>query len=289
MVSQFDFPDLFNSTGQASAEAQNRFLLATGGALTCLAAGALTTLQPEGTYANIGPALTVLLFLVAFALQASELSNKEEHKWYAARAAAESIKTASREFAVAGESFRRDDQDAESRYREVLKSILKNVEFLDIGASGTSKSTVTDTMRELRAADLAVRAEAYLTLRVNEQIRWYKSKSKHNRTQYKIFGAVVAINELAAVILGLVRINSAIGPDSLGPTAAIAAGFIGWMQAKNANLSEAYAATSHEVSMVPSTLSADASEEKWAQAVHDAEAAFSREHTMWQARRQGPV
>jgi hypothetical protein len=62
------------------------------------------------------------------------------------------------------------------------------------------------------------------------------------------------------------------------------------MQAKKyANLSEAYAVTSHEVSLVPSTLSAEATEEEWAQAVHDAEAAFSREHTMWQARRQGPV
>lgn len=290
MVSQFDFPDLLDSTERTSAEAQNRFFLATGGALTCLAVGALTALIPEGMAANIGPILTVLLFLAALAVQISGLANREERKWYAARAAAESIKTASWEFAVGGESFRRDDPNAESRYVEVLKKILENVGTLNIGAVGTTRSAATAKMKELRNADRATRSEAYLILRVNEQISWYSSKAANNRTRYKLFGALIVVIESIAVILGLVRINGTIGPDLLGPTAAVAAGFIGWMQAKKyANLSEAYAVTSHEVSLVPSTLSAEATEEEWAQAVHDAEAAFSREHTMWQARRQGPV
>jgi hypothetical protein len=70
----------------------------------------------------------------------------------------------------------------------------------------------------------------------------------------------------------------------------VAVAVIGWMQAKKyASLSEAYAVTSHEVALVASTLSAELDEDAWAQAVHDAEAAFSRELTMWQARRQAPV
>lgn len=200
------------------------------------------------------------------------------------------LRPSSWEYAVGGEASRIDDPNAEDRFREILKKFLDNVGTLDIGADGTSNSMVTEALRQLRRQDKATRVESYLTWRVEDQIKWYSSKATHNRIRYRHLAVVVVAAEVVAFTLGLLRAGGRVDADLLGPAAAMAAGLIGWMQAKKyANLTEAYAATSYEVSLVPPTLSVDSTEEEWAQAVHDAEAAFSREHTMWQARRQGPV
>lgn len=284
------YPALMDATEDASAAQQKAFFLATGAQLGLLAAAATTALVPEGHAWNAGPVATLLLFLGALALQLSGLAAKAERSWYDARAASESIKTASWEFAVGGEAFRLNDAAAESRYIEVLKRVLANLKSLDVGAAGIANASVTPSMKSLRVASRSARAQAYLRGRVEEQVNWYSDKAAGNKRRYRQFSWAVVAIETGAVLLGILRVGGAVGPDYLGPLAAGAAGVVGWMQAKKySNLAEAYAVTSHEVSLVPATLEHAQSEESWATAVHDAEAAFSREHTMWQARRQGPV
>lgn len=284
------YPALMDATEAVSAAQQKIFFLSTGGQLGLLAAAAISALVPERQAWDVGPIATLLLFLGALALQVSGIAAKAEGRWYDARAASESIKTASWEFAVGGEAFRLDDDTAESRYIDVLRRVLANVKSLDVGAAGTTNASVTESMKSLRAADRTVRAGAYQAKRVKDQVVWYSDKAASNKRRYKQFSAAVIIVEVVAILLGVLRVDGTVGPDYLGPFAALAAGLVGWMQAKKyANLAQAYAVTSHEVSMVPATLESAQSEESWATAVHDAEAAFSREHTMWQARRQGPV
>lgn len=284
------YPALMDATEDASKVQQRAFFLATGAQLGLLAAAAATALIPEGRAWNVGPIVTLLLFLGALVLQASGLAAKAESRWYDARAASESIKAASWEFAVGGEAFRLDDDTAESRYLEVLRRVLANVQSLDVGAAGTANASVTESMKTLRAGERSAKAAAYLGERVEEQVRWYSDKAAANKRRYRQFSSVVIVIEAGAVLLGLLRVGGTVGPDYLGPFAACAAGLVGWMQAKKySNLAQAYAVTSHEVSMVSATLDPTQSEELWATAVHDAEAAFSREHTMWQARRQGPA
>lgn len=284
------YPALFSATEHASDAHQKAFFLATGAQLGLLAAAAVTALIPEGNIRSLGPIVTLLLFLGALALQLSGFAAKAEGRWYDARAASESIKTASWEFAVGGEAFRLGDHSAESRYLDVLKRVLANVRSLDVGAAGTANASVTSSMKTLRAADRSARAAAYLRGRVEDQVNWYSTNAATNRRRYKQLSSTVVAIEAGAVLLGVLRIGGTVGFDYLGPFAACAAGVVGWMQAKKySNLAQAYAMTSHEVSMVSATLDPTQSEETWATAVHDAEAAFSREHTMWQARRQGPL
>lgn len=291
MTRPLTFPVLLDATEKLSADAQRNFFLATASQLSLLALAAITAIIPEGKLANIGPIATVLFFIMALAIQLSGMTIRLEKKWYAARAASESIKAASWEYSVGGEAFRHGDTTAESRFVDVLKNVLLNVPSLDVGASrNTEDSTVTDSMRMLRASPRSIRTDTYIDKRVKDQVGWYAKKAAHNKARYRMFGLFVVIVEVAAVVLGILRVGGSIGPDVLSPLAACAAGLIGWVQAKKyANISEAYAVTSHEISFIPGTLSGVDSEEEWAQAVHDAEAAFSREHTMWQARRQGPV
>lgn len=289
MNAELAFPPLLDSTEKASTAAQRSFFLAIAGQFTFLALAALAAILSGDKLAGAGPVTTLLSFIAALALQISGVTSKLEKKWYAARAASESIKAASWEFSVGGEAFRQGDNTADIRFIEVLKSILSNVPSLDVGVS-TDGSTITDSMKTLRSSPRRVRFAAYSVLRVDDQINWYATKAANNKARYKAFGFFVVVVEIVAVIFGILRISGDVQTDLIGPLAACAAGLIGWVQAKKyANLSEAYAVTSHEISFIPDILKSASNEAEWAQAVHDAEAAFSREHTMWQARRQGPM
>lgn len=284
------YPALLDATEAVSKSQQKVFFIATGAQLGLLTSAAATALVPEGHAWNSGPIVTLFLFLGALALQLSGLASKAEGRWYDARAASESIKTASWEFAVGGEAFRLDDRTAEGRYLDVLRRVLANVQSLDVGAAGTANASATESMKALRAADQSTRAAAYLGERVEDQVIWYSVKAAVNRRRYIQFSSAVIVVEFGAVLFGVLRVGGTVGSDYLGPFAACAAGLVAWMQSKKySNLARAYAVTSHEVSLVPATLNPTQSDESWATAVHDAEAAFSREHTMWQARRQGPV
>ncbi|AQS74748.1 hypothetical protein CA40472_04750 [Corynebacterium ammoniagenes] len=286
-----EFPSLLAATEKVSASAQKSFFFATGSAFLLLAVASLAALvSPSGSIGFVGSIVSVASFIGALVIQLSSAKKEQEQKWYQARAASESIKTASWEFAVGGEAFRLDDATAEDRFSETLREILSDLKSLDIGTAVTTESSATESMAALREADLATRAETYRSQRVDDQVKWYSAKAAQNKNRNRRYIILVVCVEVIAILLGLFSIAGHGTIDLMSPAAAIAAGLIGWMQAKKfANLSVAYAVTSHEVSLIPPTLFSAATEPEWAQAVHDAEAAFSREHTMWLARRQGPV
>jgi hypothetical protein len=134
------------------------------------------------------------------------------------------------------------------------------------------------------------REAAYRKFRIEDQVAWYAAKAKWNRTRSRIFTSLTVAVEAAAIVAGVLRFKLETDTDVLGLLAAAAAGLIAWGQAKKyTSLAESYSVTSHEVNLVAMTVTAPISEDQWAQNIHDAEAAFSREHTMWQARRQGPA
>jgi hypothetical protein len=289
-VARLTFPELLTAAETASAEQQRHFYLVTGLQLGVLAAAAVASLIPDRGAGSLGPFVTLSLFLAALLLQVSGLAARTEKRWYDARAAAESIKSAAWEYAVCGESFRADDAKADARFVDVLKRVLEGLRSLDIGAATAANASATASMKELRASEQSERRAIYLRDRVEDQVRWYSAKSGWNKRRSQCFTVTAIAVETAAVLFGILRVMGSVGGDVLGALAACAAGLIGWTQAKKySSLAEVYAVTSHEVGLVSSTLGGSLSEEAWAQAIHDAEAAFSREHTMWQARRQGPV
>jgi hypothetical protein len=60
-----------------------------------------------------------------------------------------------------------------------------------------------------------------------------------------------------------------------------------WMQLKRfQELSTAYSLTAHEISLLRGYSQDVSTDAKFSAFVNDAESAFSREHTQWQARRQ---
>lgn len=284
------FPALYSSVDEVSANHQRVFFKSIRLQCIVLAVAAAASILPEGALFNAGPAVAMAMFVTVILVQATPLSSVSEKKWYDARAAAESIKSASWQFAVGGESFRIDDEDAEVRFQRMISRILENLPALDRPATSSDDGSVTEQMRAIRATDRAERREFYIKFRIQDQFEWYSKKSKFNAKRAKYARYVMVGISVVAIVCGILRIKGALDIDLVSVLATVASGVLLWSQAKKyTTLSESYSVTSHEVGIIRSTIKQSPTEEEWAQAAHDAEAAFSREHTMWFARRQGPL
>ncbi len=290
VLDEMAMPPLFHAAEDASDANQRRFFRLKIVELSGLVVGVAGGLVPAAWAAGLGPAVSVLAFLVVLTLQISKVSPKAESRWYDARAAAESIKSASWQYAVGGEVFRLEDADAEARFVARLQDVLRTVPALELGPVTRASAGVTPDMSALRSSSQEKRSSDYRRLRIDDQIAWYASKSRLNRKRSHIFAALTVGTEAAAIVAGLWRLKFETDTDFLALFAVVAAGLIAWSQAKKyTSLAQSYSVTSHEVNLVADTVRAPVTETKWAQSIHDAEAAFSREHTMWQARRQGPA
>lgn len=287
---ELEMPPLWHAADTAAAANQKVFFRLKLVELGGLALGAAAALVPGSWAAGTGPATSVLAFFAVLILQVSSVGARAEARWYDARAAAESIKSAAWQYSVGGEAFRLEDAEAELLFATRLRDVLSTVPSLDIGPAPTVSAGVTPVMMAVRRSSQEERAEVYRTLRIDDQVRWYAAKSNWNRSRSRLFTSLTVIVEVAAIVAGLLRFKLEAGPDVLGLLAVLAAGIIAWTQAKKyTTLAQAYSVTSHEVGLVAETVKAPMAEDEWAQTIHDAEAAFSREHTMWQARRQGPA
>lgn len=282
------YPALFKAAESESGESQKLFFRARAAELASLTAAAALALIPIDWAGRAGPILTVVMFVVALGVQASRVGSRAERRWYDARAAAESIKSASWQYAVGGEAFRISDAQADTVFIERLRAALQGLKHLNFGAARADCATATESMRRVRQSGQAERFQTYREHRVAEQVEWYKNKADWNRQRSRLFAGMTIGVEILALVLGLLRVTGSVDVDLLGVAAAAAAGLVAWSQAKNYSLlAESYAVTSHEILLVADSMKADVTEEAWAQSVHDAEAAFSREHTLWSARRQG--
>jgi hypothetical protein len=236
-----------------------------------------------------GPIITLVAFLIAFGLRLSGTGLKAERRWYEARAAAETIKSSCWQFATCGEAFPKGDGDARTRLIDSLGKVLHALPHLATPVSSDAEYTITADMTQTRNSSRANRTAVYLKHRVNDQLKWYSDNATNNRKLSKTWNIITLGLEAAAVLLGVLRVATDFHIDWLGILAAIAASATAWQQTKNyASLGEAYSVTSHDVQLVKDSVPTAANEKDWARVVHEAEAAFSREHTMWLARKQGP-
>lgn len=282
------FPPFYVQADEEAIRCQQVFLRWRGAEFFSLALAAVFALLPREVLWGIGPWLAVAAFAFPLAVRLSQVEQKAERRWYDARSAAESMKTATWQYAVGGESYRIDDPTAKSRFLDLVGEICRALPSWQSGTTGEG-SLVTEPMTLIRRSDLVLRFNTYVEQRVVNQVNWYKRKADFNAKRASVWGAGVIGVEGIALAVGVVNLVHPLGLDYLGALAAIAAGLAGWKQTKRFNeLAEAYALTSNETFLVKESLDAT-SEGAWAQSVTSAEAAFSREHSMWLSRRQGPL
>lgn len=282
------FPDLYEAAELSSKQSQKTFFRARATEFIALALAATFGEVGGSGWWEAGPYLALICFVVALAVRITGVGERAEKLWYDARAAAESIKSSSWQFAVGGDAFPIGDETAPNRFVTSLGEILSTLPKLDIPASSTGESGITREMRDLRASGIDARRNAYLEDRVLDQVTWYSTNAKDNKESATFWRRSLIAFESGAVLLGLMRIGGLFEVNWLGAFAAGAAGIAAWQQSKNYSLlSEVYSVTSHEVNLVRATLVVPLKEDEWASAVHHAESAFSREHTLWLTRKLG--
>lgn len=284
------FPALLDAVEKRSALQQKCFYWTIGGQVAALALAAAASLIPSRVLHGIGPLVSLILFLGVILIQVIRASDRAEREWYEARAACESIKAISWEFSVGGEAFRLSDETAEDRYLDLIRSILSQLKHLDVSVASSEDAGVTSRMSALRRSSIETRRRIYRRDRIDDQLGWYSRRSETNKKNAKLWRGILITTSLTAIVAGVLRARGDLDLDLLSVMAAVASGVIVWTQANRyTQLAEAYSVTSQDIALLATTLEGGSVEEEWAQFVHDAEAAFSREHAMWVSRKQGPL
>lgn len=287
-LEQGQLPALYLAWSARSDEMQRNVLLAVKASLGGAVVAAILSLFEVnvGDDVNFAALVASVGFLISLFASAWLLWKRPERAWYDARAGAESVKTLSWQYAVGGGEFGRSDDEAEVRSR----FLARITEILDgIGTVGTSVAAsgeqVTPAMLKLRAAPLAVRKNAYLDGRISDQQTWYAAKAAWNERRRKAWAVTTLTVQTLAVTAGVARAFFGLEVDLLGLAAALVAAITAWTRTKDyAELTEAYSVTAQEISLL-SSQPFPSDEDGWAEFVEGAERAFSREHTLWRARK----
>ncbi|MGY1592716.1 DUF4231 domain-containing protein [Geodermatophilus sp. SYSU D00708] len=257
------------------------------------AAGAVPgPVGPRGV--DLAGVAAVVLFSTTLVLRGYRTSVRPTTVWQDARAAAESIKTLCWRYAVGSRLFPADlDGAAADRlFVERLREILASIRDLQaVEPEDHQYEEVTQWMRRLRAAPLAERRSAYERQRIEDQQHWYAGRARSNRRRAQRWNVAVLTLELLGVVVGVVKAFSLAGTDDdtaglLGLVATVGAAAAAWVQTKQyAALASAYAIANEELAAIRVLIPYAATEQQWAEFVDSAEAAISREHTMWRASR----
>jgi hypothetical protein len=288
-MSEFALPALHEAASKSSLAAQQRFLWATRvhlASLVVASVGGVLTLK-DGDL-EVGAVISLAGFAVALTIRGFMLATQPARAWYQGRAAAESVKTLAWRYSVGGHPFVASlpNEEADTLFIERCRDILRDLDTLDLGATGASQ--ITNEMRALRAEPLEKRKSAYETGRLEDQRLWYSEKATWNQKRRVAWQIGLFLFEGAGLLAAIARVANWIDVNLLGLAAACAAAAAAWLQAQqHEQLAAAYALTAQELANVKSLVAHSPADdaESWAVFVQDAEEAISREHTMWMASR----
>lgn len=282
-----DFPALFQSADFAAIQTQKKLLNSYKAYLTLLLLGALSPLLVTGRWGHV---VGLSLLLASLALYFYRQQAGWHAKWYRARALAESVKTMSWRYMLRAEPFAAVNASANAEeFRSRLGALLQQNK--QIGAHlnfpNQQSEQITPAMRERLTWSFEDARDGYLRDRIVNQLDWYNSKAIANQRAATGFLVAVVVAYAGAIALKVVQIAEptfAWAPvDFFG---VLASGLVGWVEIRRySELASAYSLTAQEVSIIRSKAEELTSSEELAAFVSDAENAFSREHTQWEARR----
>jgi hypothetical protein len=281
----------FRSADATAIAAQRQYLLAIRVRLYLLvlaaAAGAVSVAADGVDWSSLAGAVA----LVAAALTELYLvRDRPEQRWYEGRAAAESAKTLGWRYAVGAEPFGVEALSGPDADRLLVRRLDELLTDLDLAPEPVQGGTeqITPEMRAVRAAPLPVRRAVYERCRIVEELSWYRTKSAWNQRRANRLTLAVLAFEVTGAVGGLLKV-AGIRVNLLGVAAAGAAALGLWLQVRQHQvLAHAYAVTAQELSSIRSLIQWQDTEPEWTGFVDDAEAAISREHTLWRAKRGLP-
>lgn len=285
--SEEDYPGLYQAANETSQRAQAAYLLTTGSYLFLTILGVAVSLEAASRLSALAAAA---LFLAGLGLTLLQFIRRFDRVWYNGRAVAESVKTRTWRFMMRAEPYGDGgDQLAERKFVSDLAEILKENRGLasDLGAEATSLAAISEKMEKVRAQSFEARLERFVKDRVDEQRRWYTRKQRENRQLGKRWIIAIITLHSAVVLLLLVRIGyPQLADFPIEFLAVVATAAVAWLHVKRyQDNSTAYVLAAHEITIIREQSAWVEDDESLARFVLSAEAAFSREHTQWVARR----
>ena len=287
-----DFPILYRLSDESSLSGQGKYLRFFKLEQITLILGAIVSMFPldNPSFGYILAMLSAFFFAASIAFAVGIKSMRFENNWYIGRAIAESIKTLTWRYVTKGEPFIDDisQEEVDRKFCNILTEILKeNGGDLDLTPQQQSfELQITEKMRILRNDEFNKRKEMYIENRVKDQLNWYQRKAKYNKDNgMKYFWILISCQSIA-MIYSLILIKSPEFFNGVPLITSIAASIIAWTQVKQfEEFAQAYGTTAQEISLILTQLPYITDENKFAVFVGDTENAFSREHTLWLARK----
>lgn len=287
-ITSNDLPGLYQSANQASLDAQSNYFRGLRWYLILLICAAFVSYaRPSDT---VGALLSAGLFLITLGILIFIRVQRPDDTWYNGRAVAESVKTRSWRWMMRAEPYE-DCENIEIVSRQFisdLKAILEQNKSLSHSLQSTSavQDPVSPIMRNVRGLPVSDRLASYVDQRVQNQVEWYWHKSRFNKRRAQQWFWVSVLLHGTAIAMLLYRIKD---PSFSLPVEVIATGAgaaLTWLQAKKHNeLNSAYALTAHEIVLIKGESDSVHNEKQLSEYVVNSEAAFSREHTQWVARK----
>jgi hypothetical protein len=281
----FEYPAFYQAASAAAASGQRIYMRSIRIRLIALVVsavgGALTwkvgDFEPLAWLALVG-------FVVALGAEVVILALHPDQKWYEGRAAAESAKTLTWRYAVAGDPFRLGEPRAAANFRAQLANVTRDLTVIP-APDPAGGEEITATMREARAEDYAARRAAYVAGRIEDQRSWYAGKARRAERLNTTFLLITIVLEFVGITAAAVRVAGFIDFDLLGILAAVTGGFAAWAQTRQwGSLARAYAIAANELATIKGQAT-EVLEDAWPRFVDEAEEAISREHTLWRSSR----
>jgi hypothetical protein len=292
-VPTIDLPAVFGIADTISAKGQQqtkRRIIAQLVALNLAAACSIFSLKISTGAITLDwtGLVAVTAFLTVLVLQITRILQKPEQAWYDGRAVAESVKSLAWKYAMGSRPFTIGDESGENVDQLFIGRLQDIVQQMDDPHSSMpwrgEDQQISPSMRVLRAQPLAIRKETYLKRRVQDQHAWYSSKAKWNQRRIARSNLMLIAVAIIGTCAGLMRAVGISPLDFLGLAATLMVTIFTLLRLnQHETLARAYHITAIELHTISQNLDSVQSEEEWSRFVAEAEAAISREHTLWLA------
>ncbi len=169
-----------------------------------------------------------------------------------------------------------------------LKAILNQNKSLSHSLQSTNavNDPISQPMKDVRALSVPERLVVYVGQRIQNQATWYWTKSRFNKRRAQQWFWVSIFLHTSAIAMLLYRIKDPAFSLPVEVVATSAGAVLTWLQAKKHNeLNSAYALAAHEIVLIKGESASVCREQQLSEYVVNSEAAFSREHTQWVARK----
>jgi hypothetical protein len=287
-ITESSLPGLYQAADQASLDAQRGYFLGLLSYLSLLTIASAVSLY--WAEEELGALLSAFLFLASLGILIFLRVKRPDDIWYNGRAVAESVKTRAWRWMMRADPYDKVDSEtmAESFFIADLKAILIQNRSLAAALSTNAyvSEPISPTMRDIRRLSAADRLNVYLIDRVQDQANWYGSKYLFNRKRAQLWFWTSVLLHGMAICLLLLRVQDPHLKLPVEVIAVAASGVLTWLQAKKHNeLASSYSLTAHEIVLIKGESSSIRDEGHLSEFVVSSEAAFSREHIQWAARK----